>query len=212
MIDLPKSTMVGKFIAKEKFYAKAAISAKLRQLFIAEVERITWLNKIAPATLNITSKDYLEIQVIEILLKSNKLSDDVLKQIDASIPYPILFILSFGGAQMAAISYKEPLANKLNQMKIESYFKTSRQPELTLTIKGLSVDEIYKNLLLQIEPKLKETLHANIKSIVTIHKNNLTIQKQLEALNKKIRNEPSISKKQELARQRAQLKQQENGV
>lgn len=205
MIDLPKSTIVGRFIPKEKFYTKTNIPTKLRQLFTDEIEKITWANKIAPDTLNITSKDYTEIQVFEILLKRPTTSNAILKHIDTFIPYPILFILRFNGSQKAVISYKEPMVKNKHQMKVDSYYETSWQPEITLEIKGRSVDEIYKHFLFQIAPNLKETNHSDAKSAITTNKVNVAVQKQVDAINRQIISEPSIAKRQELARKRQSL-------
>lgn len=202
MIDLPKSTIVGRFIPKEKFYTKTNISGKLRQLFTDEIEKITWTNKIAPDTLNITSKDYTEIQVFELALKGSAVSSVVLRHIDTFIPYPIIFILKSSSSQKAVISYKEPMAKKQHQMKVDSYYETSWQPELNLELKGRSVDEIYKNFLYQIAPQLKNVNQTTAKIAIEVNKEREKIQKQVDVINRQIANEPSIAKRQELARER----------
>lgn len=207
MIDLPKSTKVGRFIPKEKFYSKTGISNKLRQLFTDEVEKITWVNKIAPDTLNITSKDYAEIQIFEIVLKRSNLDTSILKHIDTFIPYPILFILKHSNSQKAIISYKEPTAKNHNHMKVDSYYETSWQPDLKLEIKGRSVDEIYKHFIFQIAPNLGETKQVDIKLAIEDNKESQAIKKQIEAINRQILKEPSIAKKQELARNRYSIEQ-----
>lgn len=205
MIDLPASTAVNRFIPKEKFYSKTILNSKLRQQFTDEIEKIKWINKIAPDTLNITSKDYAELQVFEITLKQSDIAVAVLKHIDTFIPYPILFILKRPGAEKAIISFKEPGVKNENQMKVDSYYETQWQQELQLELKGRSVDEIYKNLLFQIAPKLKETAQNDTKSAVETNKEREKIQNQIDAINKKMVSEPSIAKKQEFARERHKL-------
>ena len=205
MIDLPASTAVNRFIPKEKFYSKTILNSKLRQQFTDEIEKIKWINKIAPETLNITSKDYAELQVFEITLKQSDIATAVLKHIDTFIPYPILFILKRPGAEKAIISFKEPGVKNENQMKVDSYYETPWQQELQLEIKGRSVDEIYKNYLFQIAPKLKDTAQTDTKSAIETNKEREKIQKQIDAINKRIASEPSIAKKQELARERHAL-------
>ena len=85
-MDLPASTVVNRLVPKEKFYSKTSVSGKLRQQFTDEIEKIRWANKIAPSTLNITSKEYAELQVFEIVLKQSEISASVLKHIDSFIP------------------------------------------------------------------------------------------------------------------------------
>lgn len=205
MFDLPKSTVVNKFIPKEKFYSKTIVNNKLRQQFTDEIEKITWINKISSDTLNITSKNYKELQIFEITLKGSEISQVVLKHIDTFIPYPIIFVIKRVGAVKVVSSYKEPNLKNEHQMKVDSYFETSWQTGLKLELKGRSVDEIYKNYLFQIEPKLLDVDQVDIKTTVEINREKLKIQKQIENINRQIANEPSISKRQELARIRREL-------
>ena len=201
-MDLPSSTVVNRFVPKEKFYSKTTINAKLRQLFTDEIEKITWKNKISPDTLNITAGDYAELQLCEIALKSAEVSPAVLKHIDTFIPYPILFIVKKPGAFKAAISFKESTAKNNDIMKVDSYFETGWQQDLSLELKGRSVDEIYKHYLYQIAPQLQRVSSTSAKVAIETNKEREKVQKQIDATNRQIANEPSLAKKQELARQR----------
>ena len=103
MIDLPASTKVNRFLAKEKFYSKTRMNSKLRKQFTDEIEKIIWTNKISPETLNIAASEYQELQVFDIYLKGADISLSVLKHIDSCIPYPILFIAYKSDEQKAVI-------------------------------------------------------------------------------------------------------------
>lgn len=206
-MDLPRSTVVNRFVPKEKFYAKTSVNTKLRQLFTEEVEKIRWSNKISPDTLNITSGEYAELQVFEITLKGAELSTAVLKHIDTFIPYPILFILNKENALKASISFKESNSKSEHQMKVDTYFDSGWKQSLDFEIKGRSVDEIYRNFLFQIAPSLKKTNQKNTKAAIETNKEKQAIERQINAINKKMSSEPSIPKKQELARKRHALEQ-----
>lgn len=210
MIELPTSTLVNRFVPKEKFYNKTLMSSKLRQQFTDEIEKITWANKISPDTLNITAGENSELQIFEIILKGGDISNTVLKHIDTHIPYPLLFVIRKSGSSKLAISYKETTARNQDKMKVDSYFQTDWQQDLNLELKGRSVDEIYKNFIYQIAPELRNTKQTNTKDAVEINRAKLAIQSQIDALNKQIHSELSIAKKQELARHRFELEQQRN--
>ena len=210
MIDLPNNTIVNRFVPKEKFYTKTSMNTKIRQQFTEEIEKITWTHKLSPDTLNIITNDYAELQIFEITLKGSDISTGVLKHIDTYIPYPILFVIKKSGLYKAVISFKENTIRKQNIMKVDSYFDTDWQQDLNLELKGNSVDEIYKNYLYQIAPELRNTKQTNTKDAVKFSKTQQSIQDQIDNLNKQIRNELSIAKKQELARQRFELEQQKN--
>lgn len=207
-MNLPTSTVVNRIVPKEKFYSKTSVNTKLRQLFTEEVEKIRWANKISPDTLNITASGYAELQVFEITLKGAEISTAVLKHIDTFIPYPILFILKKKSAVKASISFKESTVKSEHQMKVDTYFDTTWKQSLDLEIKGRSVDEIYRNFLFQIAPNLKETNQKNAKAAVETNKEKQAIERQISAINKKMSSEPSIAKKQELARERHKLEQE----
>lgn len=206
-MELPASTTVKRFVPKEKFYSKTTINNKLRQLFTDEIEKITWSNKISPETLNISEGEYKELQVFEISLKTGDISNSLLKHIDTFIPYPIIFILRKPGAIKATASFKESNMKNDNLMKVDSYYDTGWNQSLQLELRGRSVDEIYKNYLYQIAPSLKAVGQTNTKAAVEINKEHQAITKQIERLRRMIANEPSIAKRQELARERHQLEQ-----
>ncbi len=210
MIDLPTSTVVNRFVPKEKFYSKTSMNTKLRQQFTDEIEKITWTHKISSDTLNITSKDNPELQVFEVVLKSTDISSMVLRHIDTHIPYPILFLIKKPGAIKAVLSFKEVSAESHARMKVDSYFDSGWQKDLTLELKGRSVGEIYKNYLYQLAPELRNTKQTNTKESVEINKTKKAIQKQIDKINIQIRNELSLPKKQELARLRYEREQQRN--
>lgn len=207
-MNLPTSTVVNRFVPKEKFYTKTVVSNKLRELFTEEVEKIVWVHKISPATLNITAGEYEELQIFEIALKKDELSLQILKHIDTFIPYPILFVLKKAGLFKIVISYKEPVSAKSSLMKIATYFGTVWQNESDLQLKGRSVDEIYKNYLRQIAPQLDITSKPDVKTAIEDNQAREKIIKQIDALNRTILHEPSIAKQQELARQRYSLEKQ----
>ncbi len=210
-MDLPASTVVNRFIPKEKFYTKTDVSGKTKQLFVSEVEKITWTNKLAPSTLNISPGKLLELQIFEITLKTNDISESVLKHIDKFIPYPILFIATRNNSRKAVIAYKEQNLRNEHNMKVDSYFSSAWMPEIQLELIGNSVDSVYRNYLYQIAPQLKNADSPSAKQAVEAHKVNLKVQKQIDQIVKQMRSEPSIAKRQELARQRHELQQSLKG-
>jgi len=211
MLPLPPRTRVNRFVPKETFYQKTTLSARLRQMFIEEVERITWTHKISPDTLNITSQEYTELQVFEITLKKAELSQEVLKHIDTFIPYPILFILKkLQGEKIiekAVLAFKEPQAKVVGAMRVEPYYETPWQSKVGLALKGLSVDELYQNFLFQIAPILAKSGEPDLKTAVAKTQHQEKVAKQIAALNQKIAREPNLAKKQDLARARHHLEQ-----
>lgn len=219
MIKFPKSTEVNKFIPKNRFYDGVRITPAIKNAFISDVERVTWVSKLSPDTLNISKKNWPEIEVIKVELKNTNYNPGILQAIDTAIPYPILFILTKGELAKFAISYKEPNRKDENYAKVDTMFETEWNSPLIdeLKIDGLVTDTIYANFLSQVAGgKLNFKEDNNIESKTSLEntkediekmKEREKIQKQIDALTRRINSEPSIGKKQELAEERYRLQQ-----
>ena len=211
MIKFPEYAKVGRIVAKEKFYS--GIDTTTKSLFQSEISRITWEYKLAPNTINLPAKKWPEIEVFRITLKNGEVPEKVLKAIDSAIPYPILFLIEKGTVEKAVISYKEQSQKDENFAKVDTYFSTGwNDPKLNeIKIDGLDIDAVFSNFVRQIAgdklmfSKSTDVLKT-IKEDVEALKEREKIQKQIDALTRKINAEPSLGKKQELAEERYRLK------
>lgn len=212
MVKFPEYTKVGRIVAKENFYGDIDTSTK--NLFQSEISRITWEYKLAPNTINLPAKKWPEIEVFRITLKNGEIPEKVLKAIDLAIPYPILFLIEKGTVEKAVISYKEQSQKDENFAKVDTYFSTGwNDPKLNdIKIDGLDIDAVFSNFVRQIAgdkltfAKSTDT-PKTIKEDVETLKERERIQKQIDALTRKINAEPSLGRKQELAEERYKLKQ-----
>lgn len=211
MIKFPEYAKVGRIVAKENFYN--GIDTTTKNLFQGEISRITWEYKLAPNTINLPAKKWPEIEVFRITLKNSEVSEKVLKAIDSAIPYPIIFLIENGTVEKAVISYKEQSQKDENFAKVDTYFSTGwNDPKLNeIKIDGLDIDAVFSNFVRQIAGDKLTFLKPNdapktIKEDVEALKEREKIQKQINALTRKINAEPSLGKKQELAEERHRLK------
>lgn len=212
MVNFPARAKVGRIVAKENFYK--GIDAATKKLFQNEILRVVWEYKLAPSTVNLSAKKWPEIEVFRIELKNGEISEKVLRTIDSAIPYPILFLIKKGTVEKAAICYKEQSRKNENISKVDKYFYTDWNDEKLANIKidGLDVDAVFNNFVRQIAgDKLVSTgktseVPKSIKEDVEALKEREKILKQIDALDRKIRAEPSLGKKQELAAERYRLK------
>lgn len=210
MIKFPEYAKVGRIVAKENFYN--GIDTTTKNLFQSEISRITWEYKLAPNTINLPAKKWPEIEVFRITLKNGEVPEKVLKAIDSAIPYPILFLIEKGTAKKVVISYKEQSQKDENSAKVDTYFSTGwNDPKLdNIKIDGLDIDAVFSNFVRQIagdklifaESDAPKTVKEDIEKLKEREK----IQKQIDALTRKINAEPSLGKKQELAEERYRLK------
>jgi len=93
-IAYPKQATFGRTLPKNKIYENSGATARLRELFVRQVEQIVWQYKLAPETINLPAKPGVpEIQVFAIQLKTPELNLDVLRCIDGAVQFPIIFEL-----------------------------------------------------------------------------------------------------------------------
>ena len=125
LFDYPRAAAFGRVLPKSRIYEKANASAKLRQLFVDQVDQIVWQYKLAPETINLdATKSVAEIQVFTITLRVANFNEDVLRAIDKAIPYPIIFELVHNGKRKVIAAYKRPSEADGSKWVVSEYFST----------------------------------------------------------------------------------------
>lgn len=210
-IELPKSTEFNKKIPKQKFYENLEISPSLKKIFIEQIDKIIWNNKIASSTTNLADGSLVkEIQVFEIFLKSPNLDDELLRHIDRAVPYHIVFILEYQGRYKACISYKEAATSGNRAFKVNSYYYTDwlDKQNLPLKLDGLNLDAAYENFVRQIagETLQKMVSDESLKDSVARSEQKELLQKQILALESKIRKEKQLNKQMQINNELKKLK------
>jgi hypothetical protein len=208
MFTLPKSTEFNKCIPKQKFYSNLSVTPTIKKVFTNQIKVIYWRNKIAPTTVNLAASDSVtEIEVFEIQLNIPKLDESVLRQIDREIPYHILFLLEYEGKYRAVIGYKEAAVGK-TAFKVDRYYSTDwlDEDDLPVHLDGLTLDAVYENFVRQIAGDVLGTGEsASLKDSVEQQKQREQLEKQIAALEAKIRKEKQPKKKFELVQQMKSL-------
>ena len=209
MLNFPKSTEFNKRIPKQKFYENIAVTPAMKKAFVEQIKIIYWRNKIATTTLNLAAGEQVtEIEVFEVRLSAPKLDESVLRQIDREIPYHILFLLEYEGRYQAVIGYKEAAAGK-TAFKVDRYYSTDwlDEDDLPVHLDGFTLDAVYENFVRQIAGDvLVEENGTTLKESIEQQKQREQLEKQIVALEAKIRKEKQPKKKFELAQKLQKLK------
>ena len=209
MLGLPKSTEFNRRIPKQKFYENLTISPALKRAFVEQIEAVWWRNKIAPATMNLSAGEAVtEIQVFEVCLFAPQLDEAVLRQIDKGVPYHIIFVLQYEGRCQAWTAYKEAAGGGF---QTGGYYRTDWMEEAALPLKldGLTTDQVYENFVRQIAGQaLAPSPGETLKESVEKDKRRQELQKQIAALEKKVRREKQFNKQVELNGQLKRLKRE----
>ena len=218
MIGLPKTTEFNRRIPKQKFYENLSITPALRRSFIDDVRGIYWRNKLAATTLNLAAGNSVtEIEVFEIQLNARSIDEAVLRQIDREIPYHILFLLSYENQYQAWIGYKEAAASGNQAFKVSQYYHTEWLDEarLPLQLDGLNLDTVYENFVRQIRNSVESEVwrvELSVSENVALDQKRQHLEKQIAALEKKIRREKQFNKQVEMNAELKKLKAQLDAI
>ena len=200
----PAAAEFGSRVPKEKFYEHGIVSTAVREKFVSEVQRITWAYKLAESTINLPGSTTVpEIQVFQIDTKAGDISDQVLSVIDKAIPFPIIFEITratAGEPQVRMVATHKLLGS--GAPKLSTYYSTSwlpsgveRQPLPT----AISLTTLYAAILDPLSPvavRPGEEMSEVADRLATVRK----LEREITALERKLRTEPQLNRKIELRR------------
>jgi hypothetical protein len=187
---LPEQSHVHKFIPKSKFFEKAVVSTKLKKEFTDKIQKIIWQYKLAEDTIGVPmTKKVEEIQIFEIQLKEREIPKNVLKLIDKSIPYPILYFFTHEGH----IAYGITLKGEGEQR----YYFSSWDDKMIFNFVSTDLERVYQGMVTTFIKKVA-TENKDFKVIIEVDKKVETIEKEISAMKNKIKNERQFNRKVEL--------------
>jgi hypothetical protein len=156
LIAYPSQAAFGRTLPKAKVYEHSGASARLKDLFVKQVDQIVWAYKLAPETIHLAARSGVpEIQVFSLQLKMQELHLDVLRCIDGAIPFPIVFELAFKGRTQVIAAYKRPNEADASRWVTSGYFATDWLPagcQRTAMPVALHMGSLYEQLLYRLIP------------------------------------------------------------
>lgn len=160
MIDFPGNTLVKRRLPKEAFYKHLPLSAALKSKFVSDVDCIILENSLTRKNLNLASDSEIkEIMLLSITLKKQNFDGKIVEVIARQNPHQLIFLLIYGNEFQLAV-YQGGLY-RTDWMK---------EKDLSLTLSGNTLDEIWDNLVRQ----------TAISSKTVLSRKDQTVQEQLK--------------------------------
>lgn len=202
MIDLkfPPTTIVGKPVPKNAFYKHLEVNAKMKQHFVDDVASINWLYKLAPSTINVEDGKLVhEIVVFSAVLKDKDCPNDVFLFIDRNMPRHVVFILEYDNRYKVLLNYKAWKDGQNSQFEIIKTFATDwlTAERLLLTLEGQTMDALYEAMAGQVSG-FGTTKAEDTKRIVELEELIDKAKREVDSLQKRIRNERQLNRQMEL--------------
>ena len=202
MIDLkfPRTTIVGKPVPKNAFYKHLEVNAKMKQHFVDDVVSIHWLYKLAPSTINVEDGKLVhEIVVFSSVLKDKDCPNDVFLFIDRNMPRHVVFVLEYEDRYKVLLNYKAWKDGQNSQFEIIKTFATDwlTAERLLLTLEGQTMDALYEAMAGQVSG-FGTTKAEDTKRIVELEGLIDKAKREVESIQKRIRNERQLNRQMEL--------------
>ena len=199
-LSLPSAAVVNKFIPKSKFLNQSFVNTKLKQEVVDQIQKISWKYKIAEDTVGIAKTAAVEeIQVFELELKKQLLPKKVIKLIQRSIPYPILFVLTYKDQTAYAIVL-DTVDNKY-----EYYIDWDTPIDITFT--GSNLEKVYTNVVESFITSIS-TSDRPFTEVIALDLKIKQLCKDVERFESKIRKEKQFNKKVALNQELLNLKKE----
>lgn len=199
MLGLPKSTELNRQLPKKAIYAKFAMNTAAKEKFDADISRIAIVAELSPETTSIAAGETVaSIFVLLVTLKRKDFSVNTVAQLSKLINQNMLLVLDCAGERKLAIFH-----NKLIQtdwMAAEA---------CTVTLRGLDMDKVWENLIIQIggiELAPGHTLDEQIAA----DERRAKLEKEIARLEKQARAEKQPKKKFEIVQRINELKKEAN--
>ena len=221
LYKFPPQAKVDRLIPKNKFYEQGKANTKIEQLFVDQVENIRWAYKLASSTIHLQDQEDLkEIQIFRVKSRVEDLDVSILSFIDKLILTPIIFEVVYQDKVKVVASYKRlNQANKtkavIGQYYASEWLEDHDRIELPLYLK---LADLYEHFIAQILPialsKDQENDNESVSIELKIKKSQQleSLQKQLNQLQSKLRNERQFNRRVELNKQLQNLQLQINRI
>ncbi len=195
MLDLPKTTELRKQLPKSAVFSKFQLNNAQKEKIDNDISKMYIVNELTSGKINLEKgKDVESIYVVNVLLKSKSYNDQSIILISKIIPQKIIFALEFED-EICIAAYHTKLIKTDWQNKADA----------RLQIKGLNLDELWKNFIVGIggiEIEQGNTLDEQIE----LDDKRQRIEKEIERLEKQARAERQPKKKFELVQKIKELK------
>ncbi len=221
LYKFPQQAKVDRLIPKNKFYEQGKANTKIEQLFVNQVENIRWAYKLASSTIHLQDQEDLkEIQIFRVKSRVEDLDVSILSFIDKLILTPIIFEVVYQDKVKVVATYKRLNQSNKTKAVIGQYYASEwledhDRVELPIYLK---LADLYEHFIAQILPITSSEDSGDDDESVSIElklqkaQQLESLQKQLDKLKSKLRNEKQFNRRVELNKQLQNLQLQINRI
>lgn len=123
-LNLPAGARVGQRVPKKLLLENGAPTAADKRLINEGIEEIRWLAALKPATCGVpefrdTSREYLEIAVLQLVLRERAKTDRLVELMHRAVPYPVLLLIGDGDDVRLSLAHKRHALKEADKVVLE---------------------------------------------------------------------------------------------
>lgn len=211
----PRQAEFNRVLPKSKIYEHARPSRSIRERFVQQVDQIVWKYKLSPETVNLPARPAVpEIQIFSVSLRSEELSESILRTIDKTIPFPIFFELTYQERVKSTAAFKRPNEADSAKWLVDAYFETPWLPvthardslPLALDLLGLYEQILQRHFPLPARPG------ESLRELVARMNDIQTRRAECRKLEARLQQEKQFNRKVELNRELRTLRNELNSL
>lgn len=198
MYGLPANTLINQPLYKKTVFEKFNLKTAERERFDADISKMALVARISPATVP-ALKEGQQIKgfyVLQVAMKRKDYDSKNILMLQKLIPQKLIFALQFEEQTQFCIFH--------TRLQQSAWMPTD---EATITLQGLSLDDVWNNIVATIgnlDTEAEETIEEQIINREEREK----LLRQIEQLEKRCRAEKQTRKKFELHQQILKLKEE----
>ena len=202
MLNLPEITELQKPLPKTQIYKKFQFSNAQQTKFDADISRIDIVNEVSTSTIPVIreGEKIKSFYVLSVTLKNKNYDIKNIEKISKMISQNFVF----------ALQYEEEI-----QLAIfcEKIFTTDwiHETKAKLELKGLNFDEVWENIIKQIEGGEWDS-NLSLSENIELKEKKEKLQKEIDKLEKLARKEIQPKKKFELVNKKRKLEEELNNL
>ena len=132
-LDLPDTCHLGKRVFKKLFHDNAQLGVTDKKAFTEDIDTITWQYTLKPGTIAILpyeddQREYLEIAILQVDLKTQRRTARIAEVIHRAIPYPVVLLLAFEGVCAISLAHKRFSQAEKGAIVAEEFLTTDWLP------------------------------------------------------------------------------------
>lgn len=210
-LQFPASSFVDRLIPKVQFVKASSSPTAIRTLLADEFEQIRLLYVLRPDTINVANgNEVKEIDVFFFQCKTDHYSINPFCGLDDLIPRHTIYIIQHGNSFDLLMQHKRRTVVSGNVKWVREVSRLLTNVNLddtTLRIDGLDLDRVYFNFFSQMSGYRIDNSDA-ISEIQEIETQLAKMKRELETLQKRVRNEKQFNRQIELNSQARKLKRE----